>query len=136
MSNRVRIVLLSLTVGLATAAPVAAASAHKREFWRGHAQAERFHAIGRRDLAIGVWTGDRRAFGSASARWSRVLSDEAVGSSLNASTGPFGSALVGSAPVGIAPSTLAVDPATHTIYVANGYNDDGPQLPVPGTRSR
>jgi len=132
MSNRVRIVLLSLTVGLATAAPVAAASAHKREFWRGHAQAERFHAIGRRDLAIGVWTGDRRAFGSASARWSRVLSDEAVGSSLNASTGPFGSALVGSAPVGIAPSTLAVDPATHTIYVANGYNDDGPQLPVPG----
>ena len=32
----------------------------------------------------------------------------------------FGSALVGSAPVGQGPSTLAVDPATHTIYVANG----------------
>ena len=49
-------------------------------------------------------------------------------------TGPFGSgsALLGSAPVGNGPSTLAVNPATHTIYVANGYNDNGPQLPVPG----
>jgi YVTN family beta-propeller protein len=47
---------------------------------------------------------------------------------------PFGlgSALVGSAPVGEGPSSLAVDRATHTIYVANGYNDNGPQLPVPG----
>ena len=31
-----------------------------------------------------------------------------------------------SAPVGNGPSTLAVDPATHTIYVANGYNPNGP----------
>ena len=38
----------------------------------------------------------------------------------------FGSALVGSAPVGIGPSELALDPATHTIYVANGNNDNGP----------
>ena len=38
----------------------------------------------------------------------------------------FGSALVGSAPVGNGPSELALDPATHTIYVANGYNDNGP----------
>jgi DNA-binding beta-propeller fold protein YncE len=38
----------------------------------------------------------------------------------------FGSALVGSAPVGNGPSFLAMDPATHTIYVANGYNDNGP----------
>ena len=47
---------------------------------------------------------------------------------------PFGfrSALVGSAPVGQGPSTLALNPATHTIYVANGYNDNGPQLPAPG----
>jgi DNA-binding beta-propeller fold protein YncE len=44
----------------------------------------------------------------------------------------FGSALVGSAPVGQGPSTLALNPATHTIYVANGYNDNGLQLPVPG----
>jgi DNA-binding beta-propeller fold protein YncE len=38
----------------------------------------------------------------------------------------FGSALVGSAPVGNGPSELALDPATHTIYVANGNNDNGP----------
>jgi DNA-binding beta-propeller fold protein YncE len=51
-----------------------------------------------------------------------------MGSGLNVSTGPFGfgSALVGSAPVGEGPSLLAVDPATHTIYVANGNNDNGP----------
>jgi len=128
MSNRVRIVLLSLTVGLATAAPVGLASAHQRESRRQHAPAEHVQAIGRRDLALGIWTGHRRAFGSASARWSRVLSDEAMGSSLNVSTGPFGfgSALVGSAPVGEGPSLLAVDPATHTIYVTNGDNDNGP----------
>jgi DNA-binding beta-propeller fold protein YncE len=44
----------------------------------------------------------------------------------------FGSSLIGSAPVGNGPSTLAINPATHTIYVANGYNDNGTQLPVPG----
>jgi DNA-binding beta-propeller fold protein YncE len=38
----------------------------------------------------------------------------------------FGSALVGSAPVGKGPSALAVDAATHTIYVANGSNANGP----------
>ena len=51
-----------------------------------------------------------------------------VASSLGASAAPsgFGSARVGSARVGEGPSELAVDPATHTIYVANGYNDNGP----------
>ncbi len=44
----------------------------------------------------------------------------------------FGSSLRGSAPVGTGPSTLAINPATHTIYVANGYNDNGPELPAPG----
>jgi DNA-binding beta-propeller fold protein YncE len=44
-----------------------------------------------------------------------------------ATSSGFGSALVGSAPVGKGPSFLAMDPATHTIYVANGYNDNGPQ---------
>jgi DNA-binding beta-propeller fold protein YncE len=44
----------------------------------------------------------------------------------------FGSSLVGSAPVGTGPSTLAINPATHTIYVANGFNDNGWQLPTPG----
>jgi DNA-binding beta-propeller fold protein YncE len=44
----------------------------------------------------------------------------------------FGSSLRGSAPVGTGPSTVAINPATHTIYVANGYNDNGPELPTPG----
>src|SRR5215472_11859945 len=38
----------------------------------------------------------------------------------------FGSALVGSAPTGNSPSELAVNPATHTIYVTNGSNLNGP----------
>jgi DNA-binding beta-propeller fold protein YncE len=38
----------------------------------------------------------------------------------------FGSALVGSAPTGNGPSQLAANPATHTIYVANGNNANGP----------
>lgn len=40
--------------------------------------------------------------------------------------GSLGSALVGSAPTGTGPSAVAVDPATHTIYVANGNNANGP----------
>lgn len=40
--------------------------------------------------------------------------------------GSFGSALVGSVPVGKGPSVAALDPATHTLYVANGFNADGP----------
>jgi DNA-binding beta-propeller fold protein YncE len=41
--------------------------------------------------------------------------------------GPFGfrSALVGSAPVGNGPGFMAVDPATHTLYVTNGFSADG-----------
>ena len=38
----------------------------------------------------------------------------------------FGSALAGSAPAGNGPSAVALDAATHTIYVANGNNDNGP----------
>ena len=38
-----------------------------------------------------------------------------------------GSALVGSAPVGNGPGVVALNPATHTIYVANGENPNGPQ---------
>ena len=40
--------------------------------------------------------------------------------------GSFGSAFVGSAPVGNGPDFTAVDPATHTLYVTNGFNDNGP----------
>ena len=39
-------------------------------------------------------------------------------------SGP-GRALVGSVPVGEGPSFSAVDPATHTLYVANGFNQNG-----------
>src|SRR6202020_1976299 len=56
-----------------------------------------------------------------------VLAAALVASSLGATArSGLGSALVGSAPVGKGPSELAVDPATHTIYVADGYNDNGP----------
>ena len=50
------------------------------------------------------------------------------GSNLSVGGGSFGFgfALRGSAPVGNGPSLLAVNPATHTIYVANGNNDNGP----------
>jgi DNA-binding beta-propeller fold protein YncE len=53
-----------------------------------------------------------------------VLGASSLGASANRSR--LGSARVGSAPVGTGPSELAVDPATHTIYVSNGYNDNGP----------
>jgi len=43
-------------------------------------------------------------------------------------SGSLGSALVGSAPTGVAPSQLADDPATHTLYAANGLNENGPNL--------
>jgi DNA-binding beta-propeller fold protein YncE len=51
-----------------------------------------------------------------------------VASSLGAPTASsgLGSAQVGSAPTSTGPSELALDPATHTIYVANGNNDNGP----------
>jgi DNA-binding beta-propeller fold protein YncE len=41
-------------------------------------------------------------------------------------SGPPWSALVGSTPTAAGPSELALDPATHTIYVTNGYNDNEP----------
>jgi DNA-binding beta-propeller fold protein YncE len=50
------------------------------------------------------------------------------GTALAASGGPFGfgRALVGAAPAGTGPSLLADDPATHTLYVSNGNNVNGP----------
>ena len=44
----------------------------------------------------------------------------------SAGTGSLGAATVGSAPAGTGPSELAFDPATHTVYVTDGYNDNGP----------
>jgi DNA-binding beta-propeller fold protein YncE len=43
--------------------------------------------------------------------------------------GSFGSALAGTAPVQPGPSSVAVDRATDTIYVANGNNANGPTSP-------
>lgn len=40
--------------------------------------------------------------------------------------GSLGTATVSSAPVGAGPSELAFDSANHTVYVANGYNNNGP----------
>jgi DNA-binding beta-propeller fold protein YncE len=128
MSNRIRILLLALTMGLATLTPVASASAHTHGSRRQHARAEHFRAIARRDRAILARSSHLRPFGSAAARWSGVLSDQVSLSSLSASTGPFGfrSALVASAPVGNLPAAVAVNLATHTIYVANGFGSNGP----------
>jgi len=50
-------------------------------------------------------------------------------------SGSLGSALVGSAPTGVGPSQLADDPATHTLYVANGLNENGPTNPGGNTVS-
>ena len=49
--------------------------------------------------------------------------------------GSFGAALVGSAPVQPGPSAVAVDGATDTIYVVNGFNPDGPPGPAGDTVS-
>ena len=58
-------------------------------------------------------------------RWS-ALTDTAQ-SPLGSLSNRFGSgsALVGSALVGNGPDFTADDPATHTLYVANGFNEDG-----------
>jgi YVTN family beta-propeller protein len=40
--------------------------------------------------------------------------------------GSLGTALAGSTPTGTGPSWLAFNPATHTVYVTNGENDNGP----------
>lgn len=55
-----------------------------------------------------------------------VLPTPAVGAPLAGGFAPPGSALVGSAPTAPGPSALALDQATHTIYVVNGSNDNGP----------
>jgi hypothetical protein len=114
-------------MGLATFAPATAASAHTNGPRRQHARAEHFRAIAQRDRASIARSSHLRPFGSAAARWSGVLSDQVRLSSLSASTGPFGfrSALVASAPVGNGPGFMAVDPATHTLYVTNGFSADG-----------
>src|SRR3954471_17638513 len=40
----------------------------------------------------------------------------------------FGAALLGRAPTGTGPAATAYDASTDTIYVANGFNPNGPNL--------
>jgi DNA-binding beta-propeller fold protein YncE len=42
--------------------------------------------------------------------------------------GSLGTATLTSVPVGAEPSELGLNSATHTLYVANGYNDNGPYV--------
>jgi DNA-binding beta-propeller fold protein YncE len=107
VSNRVRILSLALITSLAVLAPTTGAAGATRTL----GATPRW---GYSPLAAG---------GRASARQP---------SSLGAFSGPlgFGSALIGSAPAGNGPSTVAVNPATDTIYVANGNNLSG--APVGG----
>ena len=110
MSTRIRnsLVLLTSLVALAPAAGSAAANNIKR---------------------------------GAASGWARYVRDTGLRAGWNASSRPeqrsfsgfsgplgfgFGSSLAGSAPVGNAPSTLALNARTHTIYVANGFNTNGP----------
>jgi DNA-binding beta-propeller fold protein YncE len=106
MSNRVRILLLALIATAVAIVPVVSAAAETRS------REEQPHA----------GLPDHRVPGSG------IVPDGALQSRLGPSTDPFGfgSSLVGSAPVGNGPSLLAVNSATHTIYVANGENNNGP----------
>jgi DNA-binding beta-propeller fold protein YncE len=116
MSNRNLSVLLGLIACLAAPPLCASASASPQP---RHTLAQA------RDTDL-VWPADPQAR-------SRVSADQpasptlaaAIPSALGEPFG-FGSALVGSTRVGNAPSLLALNPVTHTIYVANGNNDNGP----------
>ena len=124
VSTRARLLPLAVLAALVALAPAAAAPA-KPFKPRGaailSAPAMPFPLVGAWQQNVGApLSRDRRSWDAQA--------------SLDQLTTPFGfgSALVGSAPVGTGPSTLAVDTARHTIYVANGFNTNGPQLPVPG----
>ena len=100
LSNRVRIRLLVLVTMLTVLAPAAVAA-------------------GRTITPRGApaWSSSLREPRLPAGRSGLEIFGGAIG---------FGSALVGSAPAGNGPSTLAINRDTHTIYVANGNNDSGP----------
>ena len=109
MSTRTRnlsLVLLTSLVALAPGAGPAGANPTKRggeSAWARYVQATR-----------------SRAGWNASSRPEQQRSFTQFSGPLG-----FGSSLVGSAPVGNGPSTLALNASTHTIYVANGFNTNG-----------
>jgi DNA-binding beta-propeller fold protein YncE len=104
MNVRKATLLMTATIALA---PVASASATTG------------HSIHRR--AVGFATGTRYLRSHARLRKQRGF---AAAFDLRGGLG-FGSALVSSAPVGEGPSAVAINPATHTLYVTNGFNDNG-----------
>jgi DNA-binding beta-propeller fold protein YncE len=86
-------------------------------------------------LAVAALSATALAAASAvAAEFTKASSDRALLFGLGVSRRPFGfspaaaaagSALVGSAPVGNGPDFTAVDSATHTLYVTNGFNENG-----------
>ncbi len=102
----VRKVTLLMTAAIALAA-VASASATTG------------HSTHRRTVGFAIGT---RYFGSRA----RLGKRQGFAAALDLRGGfGSGSALVGSAPVGNGPDFTAVDPATHTLYVTNGFNENG-----------
>ena len=77
------------------------------------------HSIHRRTVGFAIGT---RYFGSHA----RLGKQRGFAAAFDLRGGlGFGSALVGSAPVGNGPGFTAVDPATHTLYVTNGFSENG-----------
>jgi DNA-binding beta-propeller fold protein YncE len=77
------------------------------------------HSIHRRTVGFATRTRD---FGSHAT----LAEQRGFGAAFDARGGlGFGSALVGSSPVGNGPGFTAVDQATHTLYVTNGFNENG-----------
>ena len=77
------------------------------------------HSIHRRQVGFAIRT---RNFGPHA----RLEKQRGFAAAFDPRGGPgFGSALVRSAPVGNGPSAGAINPATHTLYVTNGANENG-----------
>jgi DNA-binding beta-propeller fold protein YncE len=99
-----KVTLLTATIALAAVASASATTGHSI-----HRRVIGF-AIGTRYLGSHARLGTQRGFAAAL--------------DLRGGLG-VGSALVSSAPVGDGPSAVATNPATHTLYVTNGFNENG-----------
>jgi DNA-binding beta-propeller fold protein YncE len=113
----VAITLLALVAGMAAATPAGAAAARVRGW------ADRFDA----GLAASLRATEKERDHATSP--GSLPFDTAAHAAASGPLGVdfgFGSALIGAAPTQPGPSLLAVDPATHTVYVVNGDNADGP----------
>ena len=104
MNLRKLTLLMTATIALAAVASAGATTGHSI-----HRRTVGF-AIGTRYFGSHATLGKQRGFAAAF--------------DLRGGLG-FGSALVSSAPVGDGPSAVAINPATHTLYVTNGANDNG-----------